>query len=134
MKKLKSFIGDSYKVFIIWNTTKVRSLFPLKDKNTHPNCVIYEGTCSCGEKYIGETERCCHLRYEEHLNIKGASEPSKHLQSHPNHSFTWKVLANAPKYSNKRMILEALFVSKFKPGLNEQVRSKKLTLFPNGIT
>ena len=49
LKKLKFFIGDSIKVFIIWDTSKIRGLFPLKDKNLHPNCVIYEGTCSCGK-------------------------------------------------------------------------------------
>ena len=95
---------------------------------------IHIGTCSCGEVYIGETERCSHLRFEEHENIKKTSEPSKHLKANRNHSFTWKILSNAPSDLGKRKILEALFVAKFKPGLNEQVKSRKLTLFSNGIT
>ena len=51
LKKLNKFTGESFNIYIIWNTSKIRSLFPLKDKNTHPNCVIYKGTCSCGESY-----------------------------------------------------------------------------------
>ena len=95
--------------------------------------VIY-GTCSCGAKYIGETDRCIHLRTNEHENEKKASEPAKHLKANRGHSFMWKVIACAPSHDNKRKILEALFVSKFKPGLNEQVMSKRLKLFPNGLT
>ena len=134
LKKLKFFIGDSIKVFIIWDTSKIRGLFPLKDKNLHPNCVIYEGTCSCGKKYIGETGKCVHLRTSEHEDIKKSSEPSKHLKMNTGHSFSWKVIATAPRDLNKRKILEALFIAKFKPGLNDQINSRKLKLFVHGIT
>ena len=34
----------------------------------------------------------------------------------------------------KRSILEALYISEYNPGLNEQIRSRKLKLFPNGMT
>ena len=134
LKKLYSYVGDALHIFIIWNTSKIRSLFPLKDKNMHPCCIIYQGTCSCGQGYIGETERCKHVRFAEHENIKKISEPSKHLKANPNHSFTWKVIANAPSDQERRKILEALYVAKFKPSLNEQLKSKKLKLFPNGLT
>ena len=138
--KLRS-IYNKFKYFweylFVWahkNTTKIRSLFPLKDKNQHPNCVIYEGVCTCGLKYIGETSRCLHLRQREHENLKGNSEPSRHLKINTTHSFEWKVIANAPKNFSKRKILEALYIGKFKPGLNEQVLSKKLKLFVYGVT
>ena len=134
LRKLKFFIGDSCDIFLIWNTTKIRTLFPLKDKNVHPHCLIYEGTCTCGVKYVGETDRCLHLRLAEHEDTKKASEPAKHLKSNHEHSFTWKILAHAPRDSNKRKILEALFISKFRPCLNDQVHSCKLILFRNGIT
>ena len=94
LKKLYSYIGETYNVFIIWNTSKIRSLFPIKDKNLHQHCIIYHGKCSCGKEYVGETERCNHVRFSEHENIKKVSEPSKHLKEHPNHSFIWKILAN----------------------------------------
>ena len=134
LRKLNSYIGDFYSVFVIWNTTKVRSLFSLKDKNLHPHCIIYEGSCSCGVKYIGETDRCIHVRTGEHEDIKKNSEPSKHLKANRDHSFNWKILAFAPRDTTKRKILEAFFISKFKPGLNEQVKSRKLTLFKYGVT
>ena len=121
-------------MYIIWNTTKIRNLFPLKDKNTHPNCVIYEGSCSCGGKYIGETKKCIHLRTAEHEDLKKSSESSRHLNGNRGHSFTWKILANAPLDTDKRKILEALYIGKYKPSLNDQVKSKKLKLFLNGVT
>ena len=131
-KKLNSFIGESYSVYLIWNTTKIKSLFPLKDRNLHPHCVVYEGTCSCDQTYVGETDRCAHIRTREHEDIKKASEPSKHLKLNRDHSFTWKIFA--PNDGDKRKILEALFISKYKPGLNEQIKSRKLSLFRNGVT
>ena len=134
LQKLYSFIGDSHNISIIWNTRKIRSLFPLKDKNIHPCCVIYEGLCSCGKRYMGETDRCIHLRIEEHENIRKNSEPAKHLKANSGHSFTWKVISSAPIFQAKRKILEALFIAKFKPGLNEQLISAKLKVFPNGVT
>ena len=134
LRKLRSFIGESCQIFIIWNTSKIRSLFPLKDKNLHPNCVVYEGECSCGSKYIGETSKCFHLRKNEHEDTKKVSECSKHLKLNPSHTFKWKILANAPTDPNKRKILEALYIGKFKPGLNEQVNSRKLQLFVHGVT
>ena len=47
---------------------------------------------------------------------------------------TSKIIANAPSDQEKRKILETLYVAKFKPSLNEQLKSKKLKLFPNGLT
>jgi hypothetical protein len=134
LRKLRSFVGDSFNISIIWNTRKIRSLFPLKDKNHHPCCIIYEGLCSCGKKYMGETDRCAHLRTDEHENLKKVSEPAKHLKANAGHSFTWKILSNAPNTQGKRKILEALFIAKFKPALNDQIKSTKLKLFPNGVT
>ena len=133
-KKFNFFVGDSINLFIIWKTSKIRMLFPLKDKNTHPCCVIYEGTCSCGEKYTGETERCFHVRTSEHEDVRKSSEPSSHLKTHPGHSFSWKVICHAPFDTSKRKILEALLIAKFKPKINDQVKSAKLRLFPNGLT
>ena len=69
LKKHYSFIGDSFSISILWNTRKIRSLFPLKDKNLHPCCVVYEGLCSCDKKYMGETDRCIHLRTNKHENL-----------------------------------------------------------------
>ena len=44
-------------------TRKIRSLFPLKDKNDYKSCVIYKGdSSSCGSRYIGETKRNVEIR------------------------------------------------------------------------
>ena len=61
------------------NTRKNKSLFLLKDRTEHKSYVIYEGTCSCGNSYIGETIRNANVRWDEHNPINGNSEPSKHL-------------------------------------------------------
>ena len=108
--------------------------FPIKDKVDHRCCVIYQGTCSCGQIYIGETERCSHVRFSEHCDIKKGSEPAKHIKDNRNHFFTWMIISNAPKDQERRKILEALYVSKFKPSINDQIKSKKLKLYPNGMT
>ena len=132
------------KFFIIWKTTKIRSCFPLKDKPPHKCAVIYKGVCSCGVEYIGETIRCEHIRFAEHDNVKGTSEPAKHLAANnqtdcppgtsPVHKFSWKSLCRAPLQNHKRKILEGLYIAKSKPKLNEQIICHKLLLFNNGIT
>ena len=106
--------------------------------------VVYQGTCTCGEKYIGETKRCEHVRFEEHNNPKGNSEPARHLRAKnenpesgtesPTHSFEWTTLTRASPFSTKRRILEGLLIAKSKPSLNEQVNHYKLHIFRNGIT
>ena len=46
----------------------MKSIFELKDKNTHahPLHVIYKGKCTCGQTYIGETARNLKVRVNEH--------------------------------------------------------------------
>ena len=58
----------------------MKILFPLKNKNIYPSGVIYKGTCSCGETYIGETIRNASVIWEEHYNPTKNSEPVKHLK------------------------------------------------------
>ena len=38
---------------------------------------IYEASCSCDEKYVGETDRCAHIG--EHEDLRKILQPSKHL-------------------------------------------------------
>ena len=52
--KLSRLTQNKYIFKIVWKTKKIRSLFPLKDRNEHRSCVIYKGICSCGEAYIGK--------------------------------------------------------------------------------
>ena len=92
LHRLTNFTDNKFKFLIIWETRNIRSLFPLKDKVKHRSCIIYEGTCSCGDKYFGETKRIADIRFDEHNNPKKNSEPSKHLKKHPDHMFEWKIV------------------------------------------
>ena len=135
MQKLEDYTRGKYLFKIIWNTRNIRSLFPLKDRVQHQSCVIYEGTCSCGEKYIGETNRIAEIRWKEHNNPStDSSDPAKHLYHNTTHSFTWKILTRAPRKVLRRRILESYFIAKFKPKINVQSVPRQLFLFRNGIT
>ena len=71
------------KVFVLETekTFDLSSLFSLKDKNPHKSHVIYEGECSCGENYVGETMRNLEVRITEHSNICHTSEPARRVAS-----------------------------------------------------
>ena len=118
----------------MWKTKKVKTLFTLKDQNPHPLCKIYKVTCVCEEKYIGETNRNVATRWGEHENPKHNSEPAKHLQANPTHSFVWKSHISASTFDNKRKILEGFFIATEGPSLDNQLMTKKLILFKHGVT
>ena len=87
------------------------------------------------DKYnIGETKRNVEIRWDEHEDTKGKSEPAKHLQQNPTHSFSWSILLSAPQNTRIRRNLEASVVALCKPKLNNQLESKKLSLFRHGVT
>ena len=134
LHRLNIFTEDKYVFKVIWETRKIRSLFPLKDRVKHKSCIIYEGICACGDKYIGETKRIAQLRFDEHNNPEKKSEPSKHLLHNRNHVFEWNMITSASRSLLKRKILEAFYIAKFKPSLNDQLESHKLLLFRHGIT
>ena len=135
VQSLENYTRGKYTFKIIWNTRNIRSLFPLKDRVQHVSCVIYEGTCSCGEKYIGETNRIADIRWSEHNNPSiDSSDPAKHLYENTTHSFTWKILTSAPQKVLRRRILESYFIAKFKPKINVQSTPRQLFLFRHGIT
>ena len=134
IKKFHEFTNNSYGIRIKWITKTVKQLFKLKSKNPHPSCVIYEGVCVCEQTYIGETRRNVELRWEEHENISKDSEPAKHLKENLSHKFTCKILFAAPENIQIRKILEAFEIVLKRPSLHEQIESKKLFLFRNGVT
>ena len=109
-------------------------MFPLKYKNDYKSCIIYKGDCSCGSRYIGETKLNAKVGSNEHNNPNKSSEPSKHLRSNINYSFTWVVISNAQKIAKTRKNLEASYIALWKPDLNEQKHFERLVLFRNGVT
>lgn len=134
VKRIESFTNDEVKVVYTWKTTKLRSMFPMKDKIQHHNMAIYKGICSCGEIYIGETKRNVSVRWGEHNSSDEKSQPSKHLVRNPQHQFVWSILSKAPIDWRKRKILEAYYISLEKPSINDQKDIHSLILFRNGIT
>ena len=121
---------NSYEIRIKWITKKVKQLLKLKIRNPQPACVIYGRICVCEQTYIGETGRKVELRWEEHENISKDSEPAKHLS----HKFSWKTLFTAAKNKRIRKILKDSKITLKRPSLNEQIETKKLLLFGNGVT
>ena len=120
-KKFNYFTNDSYDLNVVWKTKKVRSFFPLKDKNLHPSCKIYYGFCSCGENYIEETRRNVSARYHEHNKPSKKSKPAAHLEQNIDHYFTWRILSNAPSNARTRKNIEAFFIVIMRHSSNEQI-------------
>ena len=121
---------------IIWQSRKIKTLFPFKDKVKYKANVIYIGTVATAldQTYIGETKLIAEKRWEQHEDPNHESAPSKYLGENPGVRFTWKILGMSFAATNKRKIHEALFIMKQKPSLNKQVRHKKLVLFTYGVT
>ena len=134
IKRLLLFSNNKVKFKYYWKTRKIRSLFPLKDRVNHASNVIYKGTCSCNESYIGETKRNAEIRWKEHCSNKGNSEVGEHLLKNSGHKITWEIISKAPNSTKKRKILETYYIRKFKPTINEQLDIKFTQLFKNGIT
>ena len=100
--KLNSFTKNVITFLYSWITSKIRTLFSLKDKILHVHNVIYEWECSCGETYLGETKRNVEVRWAEHEAVKGISEPAKHISKNPTHKFSWRTLIRDPEDWKKR--------------------------------
>ena len=133
IEKLNKFTNFNFIFVILWQTRQIKSLFNNKDKNTHRSKVVYKGVCSCGVDYIGETVRNLAVRIAEHSNPSHTSEPAKHLQENPSHSFTWRVLSSAqniPQAQDRRGANDPTIP----PHLNKQVISYVSKLFPSRIT
>ena len=73
-------------------------------------------------------------RWDEHQDFRKTSEPPKHLSENPDHMFEWKCLLNASFNSRQRKNFEASFIAIMEPSLNNQIDTKKLIFFHNGVT
>ena len=84
-EKFEFHTNGKAKFNIIWATRKIIDNFK------HLSCVTYQGICSCGNNYIGETIRNTVSRTDEHEQPNCKSEPSKHLKKNPGHKFDWMI-------------------------------------------
>ena len=95
------------------------------------NLNIYQGKCTWGQTYIGETARNLEVSVNENSDVNTQSEPAKHISKNPNHKFTWEVSTTAHSWL-KRKIKEAFYIARSRPELNKQVQALDLTLYPKG--
>jgi len=136
LKKLKEYTNENFTFMIIWQSRKIKTLFPLKDKIIYKANVIYKGTDTTdpNTSYIGETKLIAEKRWEQHEDPSHDSAPSKYLTKNPQKVFDWEILSMSFTEINKRKIHEAIFIIKQNPPLNKHVKYKKLILFKNGVT
>ena len=134
LKKFYKFTSNSLGMIRKWKTGNITILVTFKRQKRLKSCVLYKGDCSCGSRYIGETKRNAEIIWNEHNNPTKSSEPLKHFRSNINHYFTQTVISNSPKNAKTRNILEASYITLWKPDLNEQKGFERLVLFRNGAT
>ena len=95
---------------------------------------FYAVLCFCQESYIGETVRKVEIRWREHEDTQKQTEPAKHLKNNSTRLFTGKVLLPALSIKRIRPNMESSIIALKGPSFNEQVVSKKFSLFRNGVT
>ena len=134
IRNFNYFTNYTFDVRIKWLTRKKRTIFQLKDKSLHPACKIYERISICRQKYIRKTKRNVEIKWMKHNTSSDKSNPMKHLRENIDHSFTWKVICNAPNRKLAHKILEPYFITTLKTNLNEKIDSDLLHLFRNSIT
>ena len=97
MQEVREFYRNGKVKFnIIWVTRKITLLSKVKVNVKHLSRVNYQGICSCGHNYMGETIAKAVTRIDEHEQPNGKSEPFKHLKNNPWHKFDWMILSRAP--------------------------------------
>lgn len=136
LEKLKEFTGNKFKLGIVWQTKKIKTLCKLKDDVKHKANVIYKGTSidNPEQSYIGETRLIAEERWTQHEDPNHNSAPSKYLNENPGDRLEWEIISSSSSNAFRRKIHEALFICKFKPTLNRQIEHRKLILFRNGVT
>ena len=50
---------------------KLSHYFKIKDNVKNLSCIMYQGICSCGNNYLGETIRNAVTRIDEHKQPNG---------------------------------------------------------------
>ena len=103
----------------------IKSFKWLLKRNPYPVCQIYKGMYGC------DAIQNVDIRRNEHEDIHKECEPAKHLRDHLNHKFKCETLLQAPKNYLQRENLEASFIAIMG---NNQIDTKKLYLFCNGVT
>ena len=131
--------GLSGKFELIFSNSysKLNQKFKFKDcqpKHLRSN-LVYEITCSCGRRYVGETCRALKTRFDEHMKTSGSNmtEVGKHLSSSSSCKITFDDCKILTYESNqyRRKLKESLFIQQFDDGtlINDKMASVPLFLF-----
>ena len=132
VNKSEEFTNNKVKFIYHWKTRNLKSLFPLKDRIKNKANIVYKGICSCNESYIRETKGNVETRWKEHCcNNDRKSQAAEHLLKNTGYTINWQVSTSAPHQRNKRKILQAYYITKFKPSLDNQLDIKITRLFRN---
>ena len=131
--------GLSGKFELIFSNSysKLTQKFGFKDRQPKhlKHDLVYEITCSCGRRYIGETCRALKTRFDEHMKTSGSgmTEVGKHLSSSPTCKITFEQCRVLTFESNmyRRKIKESLFIQQYDDGslINDKLASVPLFLF-----
>ena len=125
------------KIRIIYNTQKLSSRFPTKDKTDqkHLHNVVYRVHCpqpNCKSTYIGQTKCRLLKRVIQHNKV----DKKSHILIHSNtshHNRVWlndfTLLGRGYKSNFKRQISEALYIKELTPDLNIQKDAYRLKLY-----
>lgn len=134
---IKRVLTGQFNLIFSNSYSKLNQKFGFKDRQPKhlKHDLVYEITCSCGRRYIGETCRALKTRFDEHMKTSGSgmTEVGKHLSSSPTCKITFeqcKVLTfESDMY--RRKIKESLFIQQFDDGslINDKMASVPLFLF-----
>jgi hypothetical protein len=133
-KRLTKLVSDTFPQIdlkIAFTTpNQIGKLFPFKDniKDTKAHSyVVYSIKCiTCGQEYIGKTQRILTHRIKEHNDPKKDSAIQMHLKEFPSHEINAqnvKILDSATN-NKKLMVKEMLHITSKQPSLNTQHAAK----------
>ena len=118
---------------VIFTTRKLRTFLPsLKSKfdDELKSSVVYQIVCpGCQSSYVGQTTRHLTTRINEHQ--RSTAPVSQHLSvCSPMSVFPQAKIIDSSRLPSKLLTLEALYIDKLKPSLNqrEEFRQRHLTL------
>ena len=132
---IEKYCKPDVKLNIIFTTKRIGSYFSLKDSFGREmlSNVVYKFDCaSCNACYVGKTSLRHIDRSREHLHTDKTSAVYKHLRMSAaclaaNDEQSFSLLDSAPT-PYQLSIKEALYIERFKPGLNIQKKTMKVEL------
>ena len=130
-KEINDFLKH-YEIRLVmsYSTFNIGKSFLYKDRQSVLHCVgvVYQLTCSCGQKYIGQTKRNLITRLNER-QTRQSSEICRHLMKNPKHSVNFQspIILDRSNHCTILRIKETIHTAKRQPQLN--VDSQSLSLF-----